>query len=116
MAQIETGEIRYLVVGAFNELRERAEKMTSDLVEKGKKMETGEKKARPCRDALLDREILSVEEITDVISRTMERFLGQMGLVTKSDMESLEKRLNSLEKKLDRAAGPARKTRAAKKS
>jgi polyhydroxyalkanoate synthesis regulator phasin len=65
---------------------------------------------------LVDREILSLEEITDVISRTMERFLGQMGLVTKSDMETLEKRLNSLEKKLDRAAGPARKPRAAKKS
>jgi polyhydroxyalkanoate synthesis regulator phasin len=115
MAHVETGDFRYLVVGALNELRERTEKMTSGLVEKGRKVEVKEKKPRPCREALMEREMLSVEELTDMIGRTVEKFLGQMGFITKSDLESLEKRLNSLEKKLDRATGQQKRPTAAKK-
>jgi polyhydroxyalkanoate synthesis regulator phasin len=112
---MESGDLRYLLMGALAELRDRTERMASDLVEKGRKAEGRERKSEASGERLISKEMPSIEELADTVSRTVEKFLGQMGLVTKSDMESLERRMRSLERKLDRVGEPAKKPRAAKK-
>ncbi len=101
----ESGDFRHLLMGIVTDLRERTEKMASELVEKGKKGEVKEKKARPSVQGRMDKEIPSIDDLTETIGRTVERFLGQMGLLTKSDMDALERRIDSLERKVDRLAG-----------
>ncbi len=120
MQTMESGDFRHLVMGIMRDLRERTEKMTSELVEKGKKTDLKERKTRPSAERRMDKEIPSIEDLTEIIGRTVEKFRGQMGLLTKSDMEALERRLDSLERKVDRLVGAGaaqeKKPRAAKKT
>jgi|BarGraNGADG00312_1021997.scaffolds.fasta_scaffold04016_2 polyhydroxyalkanoate synthesis regulator phasin len=120
MQTMESGDFRHLLIGIMADLRERTEKMASELVEKGKKGEVKEKKSRPSKECRMDKEIPTIEDLTETVGRTVERFLGQMGLLTKSDMDALERRINSLERKVDRLAGTGaaqeKKPRAAKKT
>ena len=102
MFTMETGNVRHLLVGAVEEGRERMGKVTSELVDKGKKAEVRDKKDKPSEECRAEKEIPTMEDLTDMIGRTVERFLGQMGLMTKGDMESLERRIGSMERKMDR--------------
>lgn len=119
MSTMETGDFRYFVLGAMTELRERTEKMASEFVEKGRTMSPASRArrgvVRTSGKALMGRDMPIMDDLTDMVGRTVERLLGQMGLVTKADIESLERRLQSLERKVNRLAEKEKPPRAAKK-
>jgi DNA-binding protein HU-beta len=133
MSVFDVSELPYLVLGAVAAVREDSMKLAKDLVDKGKGLAPAAKgkamdgaKAKDAliakakdsakaKDALVAKGTQRSDEVTDAVVKSVQKLLSQMGLGTKSDVESLEKRLATLEKKADKPAAkkPARK--AAKK-
>ncbi|MDY6794932.1 MAG: phasin family protein [Actinomycetota bacterium] len=108
MAGIELTDLPYLIIGTFAELRERSEKLAKGLVNKGKGVapEAGKRaaKGKESREILKERGMHLSDELTETIGNTVEKALGQMGLITKSDIEALDKKLASLERKMAKKA------------
>lgn len=117
MAKKDLSDVPYLVVGSVVALQEELEKAADRLVEKGKSLTPeGRKKAAASKKGLISKG----DEFSQVVARTVQRVLENAGLVTKSDLEELEKRVDSVEKqvmgpKRKVAVKPARKKPAARK-
>jgi polyhydroxyalkanoate synthesis regulator phasin len=134
MAGFDVTEIPYLVLGTVAAAREESVKMAKDLVDKGKGIAPATKarakdgaKAKDAliarakdgakaKDALVAKGTQRSDEVTEAVVKSVQRLLSQMGLGTKADIDSLEKRLAALEKKTEKPAArkPAKKPAARK--
>lgn len=117
-------DMPYLLLGALASIRDDNIKTVDDMLVKGKELATGTKsKARSTvQDKKLDATIKELvkkgkqegADIVDAVGKAVKDTLDSLGVVTKSDIKAVEKRLDSLEKKL--SAKPARKPAAKKKA
>lgn len=133
MSVFDVAEFPYLVLGALAAAREESAKLAKDLVDKGKgvapatkaKAREGAKEGAKAKEALINkaregakaREVLVAkgaqrsDEVTDAVVKNVQKLLSQMGLGTRADIATLEKRLAALEKKAEKpvAKKPAKK-------
>ena len=91
---MEMNDMPYLLLGALASVRDDSINTVDDMVKKGKK---------------------ESEELVDSVGKVVKDTLDSLGIVTKSDIKSVEDRLAGLEKKLGTAKKPAKK-KAAKKA
>jgi polyhydroxyalkanoate synthesis regulator phasin len=117
MAKKELSDIPYLVVGSVVALQEEIEKAAERLVDKGKSLTPeGRKKAMEEKKGLVSKG----DDFSKVVARTVQRVLENVGLVTRSDLEDVDRRVTVIEKKVatkrKAARKPARKKAAAKKA
>jgi polyhydroxyalkanoate synthesis regulator phasin len=112
----DLSDIPYLAVGAFVALEEEIEKAAERLIEKGKSLTPeGRKKMAGAKKGLVSKG----DDFSQVVARTVQRALENTGIVTRSDLESIDSRVNHIEKKVATmkkpAAKPAKKPAATKK-
>jgi polyhydroxyalkanoate synthesis regulator phasin len=112
----DLSDIPYLAVGAVVALQEEIEKAAERLIEKGKSLTPeGRKKMASAKKGLVSKG----DDFSQVVARTVQRAMENTGIVTRSDLESIESRVTHIEKKVTTmkkpAAGPAKKPAAAKK-
>lgn len=117
MAKKELSDIPYLLVGSLVAVQEEVEKAADRLVEKGKSLTPeGRKKAMADKRGLVSKG----DEFSQVVARTVQRVLENVGIVTRTDLEDLDTRVSAIEKKVARTGKvsrkPAAKKSAAKKS
>lgn len=116
----DLSDIPYLAVGAVVALEEEIEKAAERLVEKGKSLTPeGRKKMASAKKGLVSKG----DDFSQVVARTVQRALENTGIVTRSDLESIEGRVTVIEKKVTtmkkgpgKAAKKAAKKPTAKKS
>lgn len=115
-------EMPYLLLGALASVRDDKIKTVDEMVSKGKELADGTKsKAKSSvQDKRLDATVKELvkkgkqesAELVEAVGRVVKDTLDSIGVVTKADIKAVEKRLDSLEKKI--SAKPAAK-KAAKK-
>lgn len=103
MAGFEVTDFPYFIIGACAEMRDRAESMAQSLVERGKEVAPAAK-GKTAGEALKRKGVERTDELTEAVGKKVEKLLDQMGLITKADIEALDKRLASLESKLESKA------------
>lgn len=97
MAKKDVSDIPYLVVGAVVALQEEILKAADQLVEKGKSLTPeGRKKVMAEKKGLVSKG----DEFSLVVARTVQRVLENAGLVTKVDIEDIDRRVTAMEKRL----------------
>ena len=116
MAETDLSDIPYLFVGVVVALEEEIQRLADLLVDKGKSLTPeGRKKVMSEKKGLVSKG----DDFSQVVARTVQRALENTGLVTKADMDNLDRRVTQLEKKIatvkKKAEKPAAK-KAAKKS
>lgn len=112
MARKELSDIPYLFVGSVVALQEEIEKAAERLVEKGKSLTPeGRKKAMGEKKGLISKG----DEFSLVVARTVQRVLENVGIVTRSDLEDIDRRVTTMEKKVTSAKKKSAKKPAAKK-
>jgi polyhydroxyalkanoate synthesis regulator phasin len=121
---MELNDMPYLLLGALASVRDDKIKTVDDMVSKGKELAEGTKsKAKSSvQDRKLDATVKELvkkgkqesAELVDAVGKVVKETLDSLGVVTKSDIKAVEKRLDSLEKKL--SAAPAKKPAAKKKA
>lgn len=112
MARKELSDIPYLFVGSVVALQEEIEKAAERLVEKGKSLTPeGRKKAMGEKKGLVSKG----DEFSLVVARTVQRVLENVGIVTRSDLEDIDRRVTTMEKKVTSAKKKSAKKPAAKK-
>lgn len=100
MAGKELSDIPFLLVGSVVALQEEVEKAADLLVEKGKSLTPeGRKKVMSEKKGLISKG----DEFSVVVARTVQRVLENVGIVTRSDLEDIDRRVTVIEKKV--AAG-----------
>jgi polyhydroxyalkanoate synthesis regulator phasin len=115
---------RYLDAGlAFTQMtRERADAIVKDLVKAG---EIQREQAQERVEDLVERSRRNTEQLVELVRKEITAQIRQLGVVTRTDMSRLEKRVDSLfsaagsgAKKAApaKAAAPAKKAPAAKKA
>lgn len=103
MAKKEISDIPYLLVGSVVALQEEIEKAAERLVDKGKSLTPeGRKKAAGEKKGLVSKG----DEFSLVVARTVQRVLENVGIVTRSDLEDVDRRVTAMEKKV---AAPRKK-------
>jgi polyhydroxyalkanoate synthesis regulator phasin len=108
----DLSDIPYLAVGAVVALQEEVEKAAERLVEKGKSLTPeGRKKIASTKKGLISKG----DEFSTVVAKTVQRSLENTGIVTRSDLDGIEKRGTVIEKKVATRKKPAAKKPAAKK-
>ena len=120
---MEMNDMPYLLLGALASVRDDSINTVDDMVKKGKELaEGGKAKVKEsAQDKKLEATIQDLvkmgkkesEELVDSIGKVVKDTLDSLGIVTKSDIKSVEDRLSGLEKKLGTTKKPAKK--AAKK-
>jgi polyhydroxyalkanoate synthesis regulator phasin len=118
---MELNDMPYLLLGALASVRDDKIKTVDDMIARGKDLAEGTKsKAKSSvQDKKLDATVKELvkkgkqesAELVDAVGKVVKDTLDSLGVVTKSDIKAVEKRLDNLEKKL--SAAPAKK--AAKK-
>jgi len=114
--KIDLSDIPYLAVGALVAVEEEIQKAAERLVEKGKSLTPeGRKKMAAAKKGLVSKG----DDFSQVVARTVQRALENTGIVTRSDLESVEGRVTVIEKKVSgmkKGAKPAKKPSAKKPS
>jgi polyhydroxyalkanoate synthesis regulator phasin len=87
----------YLGLGAAKATKETVETLVDELIEKGQL--SREKKVGAVQE-ILDKIEKEEKEISDRIKSAVEKVVTEIGLPTKKDIQELNKRLETLEKKL----------------
>lgn len=109
----DLSDIPYLAVGAVVALQEEVEKAAERLVEKGKSLTPeGRKRIASTKKGLISKG----DEFSTVVAKTVQRALENTGIVTRSDLDSIEKRVTDIEKKVAKSKKPAAKKQASRKS
>ena len=124
MTAMNVTDIPYMMLGMAATLREKAQDMVEDMVEKGKGLAPSAKeKVKKRKEAtekatlgLKQKSLQKTDELTEAVGDTVEKVLGQMGLITKSDINDLDKRLSSLERKINKKVKEAEKEKKAEKA
>lgn len=85
-------------------IREETKKTVDELVEKGKsgsgKGAKGIAQADKAVRDLVDKGQKQREDLLNAIGKEVTRILDNMGAITKNDIRNLEKKLNSIERKI----------------
>ncbi len=129
-ADMEMNEMPYLLLGALASVRDDSINTVDDMVAKGKELAEGTRsKARSTvQDRKLDATVKDLVkkgkqesgELVEAVGKVVKDTLDSLGVVTKSDIRAVEKRLDALEKKISPAPAkrkaPAGKKPAAKKA
>lgn len=114
--KIDLSDIPYLAVGALVAVEEEIQKAAERLVEKGKSLTPeGRKKMAAAKKGLVSKG----DDFSQVVARTVQRALENTGIVTRSDLESVEDRVTVIEKKISgmkKGAKPAKKPSAKKRA
>ena len=121
MTAMNVTDFPYLMLGMAATLREKTQDMVEDMVEKGKGLvpsakDKVKKKKVATEKATLglkQKSLQKTDELTEAVGDTVEKVLGQMGLITKSDINDLDKRLSSLERKINKKVKEAEKEKKA---
>lgn len=86
-------------LGAVSLSKEKAEESVNELIERGK-LEKGRK------DEVIQELVNKGEEaktkVEEIVDKKVEKVLAQMDIPTKSDIKSLEEKIESLEQRLDK--------------
>ncbi len=89
-------------IGVMALTQEEAEKFVNKLIERG---EIAEKDGRKLIKDVMEKRKRKVGEVQveaeDELDKRMEEVLGRMNIASKSDIESLNRKLTTLSKKLD---------------
>ncbi len=118
---MDRSDMPYVVLGALAATRDESIKTVEDMVKKGKEISSGAKskatKSQKSMEGLL-KELIEKgkkesDQIVEAVGKAVKDSLATMGIVTKSDLKSLEKRLATVEKKIG-ARKPAKKKAARK--
>ena len=124
---MDLNDMPFLLLGALASIRDDDIKTVDDMLVKGKELAEGTRsKARSTvKDKKFDATIKELvkkgkqesADLVDLVGKAVKDTLDSLGVVTKSDIKAVEKRLDSIEKKLSaKAAGkPAAKKKAAGK-
>lgn len=111
--KLDISNIRYIAVGAVVAVEEEIERAAQKLIEKGKSLTPeGRKKMASAKKGLVSKG----DEFSTVVARTVQRALENTGIVTRGDLEGIEKRVSEIEKKAARRKKPAAKKAEAKKA
>ena len=87
----------YLGLGAAKATKETVETLVDELIEKGQL--SRDKKVGAVQE-ILDKIEKEEKEISDRVKSAVEKVVTEIGLPTKKDIQELNKRLETLEKKL----------------
>ena len=123
---MEMNDMPYLLLGALASVRDDSINTVDDMVKKGKELAEGgkakvketaqDKKLEATIQDLVKKGKKESEELVDSIGKVVKDTLDSLGIVTKSDIKSVEDRLAGLEKKLGTTKKPAKKKAAKKKA
>jgi len=123
---MEMNDMPYLLLGALASVRDDSINTVDDMVKKGKELAEGgkakvketaqDKKLEATIQDLVKKGKKESEELVDSIGKVIKDTLDSLGIVTKSDIKSVEDRLAGLEKKLGTTKKPAKKKAAKKKA
>ena len=103
-AKMDLSDIPFLAVGAVVALQEEVEKAAERLVDKGKSLTPeGRKKMAGAKKGLISKG----DEFSTVVAKTVQRALENTGIVTHADLDSIEKRVTDIEKKVATRKKPA---------
>lgn len=84
-------------LGAMQASREEARKFFDEMVQKG---EMSSDEAKKYFDDIMKDWEENQQQFKDFVTREMEKICSRMGLVTKSELEALKKRLDELEQRI----------------
>jgi polyhydroxyalkanoate synthesis regulator phasin len=105
-AKRDFSDVPYLLVGSVVALQEEIEKAAERLVEKGKSLTPeGRKKMASTKKGLVSKG----DDFSHVVARTVQRALENTGIVTRSDLKTIEDRVSVIEKKVAKKERPAAK-------
>ncbi|RJP25888.1 MAG: hypothetical protein C4520_01675 [Candidatus Abyssobacteria bacterium SURF_5] len=93
-------------VGAFSIAEEGIEKFVREIIERG---EASEKEGKKIVDDFRKRAQRNRRDLEKGIDDRIEKTLRSFRLPTKADIQALEKKLDQLEKKVNRVSGKAAK-------
>ena len=111
MGKRDFSDVPYILVGTLVAVQEEIEKIAEGLVAKGKSMTPeGRKKVSAAKKGLVSRG----DEFSKVVGKTVQRVLENSGLVTRNDMEDIERRVSEMEKKSTPRKKAAKKATAKK--
>lgn len=106
MAKKDLSDIPYFLVGAVVALQEEVEKAAERLVEKGKSLTPeGRKKMMSAKKGLVSKS----DDFSVVVSKTIQRVLENAGLVTRADIEDIDRRVTVMERKVSGKKKAAKK-------
>ena len=121
---MEVNDMPFLLLGALASVRDDSIKTVDDMVKKGKdlaegtkskaKSAAGDRKLEATVQELVKKGKKESEELVNAISKVIKDTLDALGIVTKSDIKDIEKKLDALEKKI--SGKPAKKKAAKKKA
>lgn len=129
---MEINEMPYLLLGALASVRDDSISTVDDMVVKGKELAEGtrskakatvqDKKLEATVKELVKKGKQESSDLVDAVGKVVKDTLDSLGVVTKSDIKAVEKRLDTLEKKISpapsarKAAKKPAKKAAAKKA
>ena len=125
---MDLNDMPYLLFGALASVKDESITSVDEMVAKGKDLATGTKsKARATvQDKKLDATVKELvkkgkqesADLVEAVGKAVKDTLDSLGVVTKSDIKNVEKRLDDLEKKLSAtpANKPTKKATAKKKA
>lgn len=102
-------KIGLLGVGIASLTREKAEKITSDLVKKGNITQA---EGRKLTKDLIKRSISATKSMETKIDKELKKTMNAARFAKESDVKRLERKVAELEKKMDEKAPEKRKTAA----
>jgi polyhydroxyalkanoate synthesis regulator phasin len=105
-AKRDFSDVPYLLVGSVVALQEEIEKAAERLVEKGTSLTPeGRTKMASTKKGLVSKG----DDFSHVVARTVQRALENTGIVTRSDLKTIEDRVSVIEKKVAKRERPAAK-------
>lgn len=106
--KFDISNIRYIAVGAVVAIEEEIERAAMKLVEKGKSLTPeGRKKMASAKKGLVSKG----DEFSTVVAKTVQRALENTGIVTRADLDGIEKRVTEIEKKASKRPRPSKAAR-----
>ena len=84
-------------IGVFSLTKEKVEELSRELIQKGDL--TQEEGKKFVHDVLAEKE-KQVKDIESQVNTKVQEFINKSGVVTKKDIQALEKKIEELEKKL----------------
>ena len=120
---MDFNDLPYLILGSMAAVKDDSIRSVDEMISKGKEIAEGTKSKvkQTAEDRKLEATFQDLvkkgkkesEELVDAIGKVIKDTLNSLGVVTKSDIKAVERRLDSVEKKLGPA--PAGKKATAKK-
>lgn len=122
---MELYDMPYLVFGALASIRDESIKTVDEMIAKGKELTEGastkvkstaqDKKLEATIQDLVKKGKKESEELVEAVGKVVKDTLDALGIVTKSDIKDIDKRLAAVEKKLAPKKKKPAKKKAAKK-